>query len=482
VNLTKAILDKEISSSELLELYVERYERLNPNINAIVATNLEDARNRTHQADEALSKGENWGPLHGLPITIKDSFEVAGMPCTSGSPDLKDYRPTRNAVVVDDLIAAGAVVFGKTNLPIFTVDFQTYNDVYGQTNNPWDVSKVPGGSSGGSAAALAAGLTGLDIGSDASGSIRIPAHFCGVYGHRPSINIVPLRGHIPPIPGIFPGEYTIDSGFSVAGPMARSAEDLALAMDLITRPESFQQTAWKVELPASRRRHLKEYRVGIWLDDPACPVDSQVGDCLQATVDRLSAAGAKIEDKRPDIDMSQCYGIHLKMAIAASSKELSEEQFQQAVAGKHKLGEDDLSSTALWVRGTVLSYRDFAILDYERTIMRHKWAEFFKDFDVLLCPAAPVTAFPHDHSESLLDRTLQVNGEDRNYPRTVGSWACLTCVSYLPATVAPTGLAKNGLPVGVQIVGPYLEDRTPIHLAGLMETTTGGFSQPPGFE
>ena len=164
--LTRAIQDRRTSSVELLELYIERFERLNPVINAIVVTDFENARGRAQKADEALAKGENWGPLHGLPMTIKDSFEVIGLPCTSGAPELKNYLPGRNAHVVQSLLNAGAVVFGKTNLPLYALDFQSYNDVYGQTNNPWDVSKTPGGSSGGAAAALAAGLTGLEMGRD----------------------------------------------------------------------------------------------------------------------------------------------------------------------------------------------------------------------------------------------------------------------------------------------------------------------------
>ncbi len=231
LDLTKAIQDRKISSSELLELYIERYERLNPRINAIVDTDFENARMRARQADEALSKGENWGLLHGLPMTVKDFIDVAGLRSTGGLIEQKNYVPTTNADVVQSLINAGAIVFGKTNVPSRGEDWQSSNDVYGQTNNPWDVTRTPGGSSGGSAAALAAGLTGLEMGSDRGGSIRIPAHFCGVYGHKPTFGIVPMHGQKKPL-DFNKIDYAVDFDLVVSGPLARSAADLDLGQML----------------------------------------------------------------------------------------------------------------------------------------------------------------------------------------------------------------------------------------------------------
>ena len=479
--LIKALQDKNISSLELLEYFIERYERLNPGINAIISTDIEGARIRAQEADEASFGGQNWGPLHGLPMTIKDSFEVVGMPCTSGAPDLKTYMPTRNAAVVEALIQAGAVVFGKTNLPLFAMDMQSYNDVYGQTNNPWDTTKVPGGSSGGAAAALAAGITGLELGSDIGGSIRNPAHFCGVYGHKPSFNIISLQGHIPPFPGLFPGEYSGDGDLAVAGPLARSVDDLELVMDVITRPKPFQQLAIKIELPPPRKISLREFRVGLWLDDTNFPVDTQVGDCLQAAVHRLIAAGAQVEDKRPEIDYLKSHEIYTMLLHATSSPGLPENLYQQALEQAKSQEATDMDPMARWARGTTIRFRDWSMFDYQRLLMRQQWADYFRDFDVLLCPAMPITAFSHDHSD-FSGRTLLVNGEERNYGDTALSWAGLTGVSYLPATVAPVGIAENGLPVGMQIVGPYLEDKTPIHFARLMADVLGGFTPPPGFD
>ena len=254
-DLVNAIKSRKIQSTELLELYIERMQCYNPKINAIVAVDLENARECALASDEALDKGENWGVLHGLPVTIKDSFEVVGMPCTSGSPELKDYRPAQNAFVVQKLLDAGAIIFGKTNLPLFAMDFQSYNAVYGQTNNPWNLYMVPGGSSGGAAAALAAGLTGLEMGSDIGGSIRNPAHFCGVFGHKPTFGIVPFIGHIPPPPGTYSGEYTTDFDIAVAGPLARSAKD---------------QTSWVLRQVA--RLDRREWRRPALGDDTAAYV------------------------------------------------------------------------------------------------------------------------------------------------------------------------------------------------------------------
>ena len=481
VSLARSIREKKIRSLELLELFIERYEQFNSRINAIVWTDIEHARKSAIKADQALARGEVSGVLHGVPMTVKDSFEVAGMPCTSGSPDLKNHIPKRNAALVDDLVNAGAVIFGKTNLPLFAMDFQSYNDVYGQTGNPWDASRVPGGSSGGAAAALAAGLTGLEIGSDIGGSIRNPAHFCGVYGHKPSFNLISLQGHVPPLPGMYPKEYCNNADLAVAGPLARSAQDLALVMDLLVKPKPFLNKAYTLRLPEPRKDVLKDFRVGLWLDDEHFPVDTQVGDCLQAAVDRLAAAGAKISDQRPEIDFGQSHEIFSSLLHAATSAGLPDAMYQQAIEMAPHIKAGDTGVIARWALGTTLRHRDWIRLDYQRLMMRQAWADYFNTFDVLLCPAMPVTAFEHDHSE-FSGRTLSINGQDHEYASSAVSWAGLTGVVYLPSTVAPVGPARNGLPVGIQIVGPFLEDHTPIAFARVMADVTGGFSPPPGFD
>jgi amidase len=478
--LLQAIREKHIGSAELLEIYIERYERLNPKLNAIVATGFENARKRARQADEALAKGENWGPLHGLPMTIKDCIEVVGMHSTWGSPMFKDYISTRNADVVQPLLDAGAIVFGKTNIPLFAMDTQSFNEVYGQTNNPWDLTRTPGGSSGGAAAALAAGLTGLEIGSDIGGSIRSPAHFCGVYGHKPSYGIVPMYGQLPPL-----AQYTIDHAveidIAVTGPLARSAEDLDLVMDLVVRPARPQRKAIKIELPPPRRKNLKDYRIGLWIDDPLFPPDTEVGDCLQEVANKLTKAGAKVEERKPDIDFVHCLEVYYDLLNLASVFTLPQNVFDQLLQTSTTPAENDQNPATSTARSFTRLHREWQLLNVERSLMRQKWDDYFQEIDVLLCPAVRVPAFVHDHTD-IQKRVTKFNDHDQPHIDVLLPWAGLTIVSYLPATVAPAGLTRSGLPVGVQIVGPYLEDRTPIHVAKLMKDVVGGFTPPPGFE
>ena len=469
----------DISSTELLDCYLARVEKFNPGLNAIVQTCAETARSRAGQADEALSRGESWGPLHGLPITIKDTMEVVGMPCTSGSPALRDHMPGQNAEAVSAYINAGAVVFGKTNVPLYGGDIQTFNKVYGQTNNPWDPARTPGGSSGGAAAALAAGLSSLDIGSDIGGSIRTPAHFCGIYGHKPSWGIVPQKGHIPPLPGIFTGEHTIAMDIMVVGPLARSIDDISLAMDLLTAPEPADRRAWQIRLPEPRKQTLKELKIGLWQDDPVCPVDSTVSGVLQDVVDRLAAKGAQIMDRRPNIDFAGSHDCFLSLLAAVIGTGTPDKHFNQWIEAAKGLSGDDRSYLARHLRGATQRHRDWAHMNGYRQILRQAWADFFREFDLLICPPAPLPAIAHDQ-QFVYERLVSVNGEQREYMDLMG-WAGLVGVACLPATVVPAGFTREGLPVGIQVVGPYLEDRTPIHAAKLISDVIGGFLPPAGF-
>lgn len=476
--LTDKIRSSEVSCQDLLEMYIERYEKFNKKINAIISTDFEKARMRAKEADAALEKGVTWGVLHGLPVTIKDNIEVAGMPCTSGSPDLVNHIPARNADLVQRLVDAGAIVFGKTNLPCFADDFQTYNQVFGQTNNPWDLKKTPGGSSGGAAAALAAGLTTLDIGNDIGGSIRNPAGFCGIYGHKASYGIIPDRGLVPPMPGLFKGEYNIQIDIAVNGPMARSADDLDLALGILISPELPEKKAWQIQLPEPRKQSLTEFKIGVWLDDPACLVDSSVGDCLQNMIDTLVKSGADISLKKPDISFDESWDVFVTLLNGALGFGAPPSLFEKWLKMEGDLQKQP-GYKARQISGAIQRHRDWLEADFKRQLLREKWADYFKTVDVLLCPVTPVAAFPHDHTP-WFDRTLLVNGQPRHYSDMMG-WAGLTNVAYLPSTIAPCGFTPGGMPVGVQIVGPYLEDRTPIQLAKLMQDVIGGFVAPDGY-
>jgi amidase len=479
-SLVKAIKNKKTSATELLKYFMDRHKRLDTKINAVVTTDFEGALKRAQKADEALSRGETWGPLHGLPMTIKDNIEVVGMPTTYGSPMFSGYIPQKNADVVQSLLDAGAIIFGKTNLPLFGMDTQSFNDVYGQTNNPWDVSKTPGGSSGGSAAALAAGLTGLEIGNDIGGSIRLPAHFCGIYGHKPTYNIVSMHGGKKPWKTKH-SNYPADIDLAVKGPLARSAEDLKLAMDVIVAPPSYQRKAIKIKLPDSRKLKLKEFRVGLWIDDSLYPPDNDVGNCLQKMVTGLTNAGVNLKDKKPDIDLKQSHWLRGDLETATSSHFPPSGKYEWAMSQVKTLKDDYHSPTARWVRAMTGTHRDWNKLNEERAIMRQKWEDYFQDIDVLLCPVARIAAHNHDHTK-LASRTIQFDNETLNYWDVVGPWNSLSLVSYLPSTVAPIGFTPSGLPVGVQIIGPYLEDYTSIQFAKLLERMNGSYKPPQGFE
>jgi amidase len=471
--LARAIRRRELSSLELLDHYLARVERLNPPINAVVHVDAERARERARAADAALARGELWGALHGVPTTIKDSFEVAGMPCTSGAPELAKHVPARHATAVQRLIDAGAIVFGKTNLPLYAADLQSYNAVYGTTCNPWDTTRSPGGSSGGSAAALAASLTGFELGSDIGGSIRNPSHYCGVYGHKTSYGIVPLRGHIPGPPGALS-----EADLGVAGPMGRSAADLALGLEVLAGPDEDEATGWRLALPPPRANRLADARVGVWLDDALGPIDGEVRDALERAVDAVARAGAKVDAKARPVDSAEQHRVYLQCLNAAVSAGFPPEVRARMEERAAALRSDDDSPDANALRGAALRHREWLALNERRARLRAQWASYFREIDVLLCPIMPTVAFPHDHRDFAL-RTMTIDGKAEPYFQLF--WAGLAVNAYLPAAVAPAGHARSGLPVGLQILGPYLEDRTPIAFAAQLADLLGGFTPPPSY-
>jgi amidase len=474
-SLASLIRRRKVGCLELLDLYIARMERHNPRLNAIITTDLEAARKRARAADAALRKGADWGPLHGVPMTIKESYDVTGMPTTWGVPALKANFPPRNALTVDRLLAAGVVLFGKTNVPIHLADWQSYNEIYGTTNNPWDVTRTPGGSSGGSAAALAAGLTGMDAGSDIGSSIRNPAHYCGVFGHKPTFGVVPPRGQA------MPGRVA-QTDISVVGPMGRSADDLALGLAAMAGADEIDGEGWRLELPAPRRRALRDFRVAVMLTDPVSEVDVEVQDRIQAVADFLSRRRAKVSDRaRPDVNTAEAQRVYVQLLRSATSGRLSAAEFRADAEAAAALPPDDERYYARMVRANTMSHRDWLAANEARHQMRWKWAEFFREWDVLLCPPAATAAFPHDHVGERYERTIVVNG--RRVPTTDQLfWAGHSGMVYLPATVAPAGFTPGGLPVGVQIVGPQYGDRTTIELARLLEREFQAFVPPPGYE
>lgn len=473
--LAAAIRARKIGCRELLDIYLERVDRFNPKLNAIVAMDLDCARRRSEEADAALVRGEYWGPLHGVPVTVKESLDVAGMPTTWGNPALKNHYPAQDAVAVSRLKAAGAVLFGKTNVPLNLADWQSYNAVYGTTNNPWNPSLSPGGSSGGSAAALAAGLTGLELGTDIGGSIRNPAHYCGIYGHRPTYGLVPLRGHSLK-------DNVAGDDMSVIGPMARHPDDLETCLRAIAGPDDIDGAAWHLSLTLAEQKCLGDFRVAVMLNDPIAEVDRTVQDGLQSLADFLARQGTVVSDcARPDIDSHFTHGLFLKLLRAAMSGRHSAEMFRKNLDIAEGISAEDQSYPAVTMRGFTLHHRDWLLANEERHRLRVKWAAFFQNYDVLLCPAAATAAVAHDQKGDRHERAIRVNGKDVSAIDQL-FWAGYPALAYLPSTTAPVGLTDDGLPTGVQIIARQYGDFTAIRIAQLLERKGIGFSAPPEYE
>jgi amidase len=472
--LAAMIRKKQIGCLELLDLYLARVEKYNPALNAIIAMDVEGARRRARAADRARARGRARGPLHGVPMTIKESYDVVGMPTTWGVPELKDNYPPRNALAVDRFLAAGTVLFGKTNVPLYLADWQSFNSIYGITGNPWDPRRTPGGSSGGSAAALAAGLTGIEAGSDIGSSIRNPAHYCGVFGHKPTWGIVSGRGQA------LPGRVA-ETDIAVVGPLARSADDLELALGVMAGPDEIDGVGWRLSLPPPARKEIREFRVALMLTDPTSEVDRAVQDRLQAVADFLGRRRARVSDRaRPDIDSAEIHRVYVHLLRAATSGRQTDEEFRQNAETARRLAPGDESYFARMMRAYTMSHRDWLAWNERRHQLRLRWAAFFREWDLLLCPAAAAAAFPHDHVGERHERTIEVNGQ--RVPTTDQLfWAGFPGVAFLPATVAPGGLSPDGLPIGVQIVGPQYADRTTIHFARLLEREFQAFMPPPGY-
>ena len=465
----------DLGSRELLDAYLDRIEEFNPALNAVVTLDVDRARRDADAADSARARGDDLGPLHGLPMTVKDNLETAHVRSTAGANHLADHVPATDALVVERLRAAGAIIFGKTNLPSMGMDAQTYNDIFGTTNNPWNLDRSPGGSSGGAAAAVAAGLTGLDIGTDIGGSIRSPAHYAGVYGHKPTYGIVARRGHLG-APGI--RSFT---DLSVIGPIGRGADDLALTLDVIAGPDPEEEgIAYRLTLPPARQGALRDYRVAAWLDDPCCPTDAEVLRCLQDTVAALREAGVEVDDTaRPPFDPAAAYANYLSLLGAATSAGPSDETYDLYISACEHLPDDD-SYMARFPRVITQRHRHWLHAREERAQLRARWQAFFKDYDVMLTPVTCVPALPHLQEGEQVARVMHVNGTERPYLDQL-FWSGLVTGPHLPATSAPVGCTSDGLPVGIQIIGPYLEDRTPIDFAIKLAEVHGGFVPPPGY-
>ncbi|MEM1433595.1 MAG: amidase [Pseudomonadota bacterium] len=462
------------SASEMLEHYFDRIDRFDGDINAVVVQQRDEARAAAAAADAAVARGDELGPLHGVPTTVKESYNLAGTPTTWGNPDWRENVPSEDAESVKRLKEAGAVIFGKTNVPLMLADFQSYNDVYGTTNNPYDLTRNAGGSSGGSAAALAAGLTGLETGSDIGGSIRNPAHFCGVFGHKPTWNLLWMRGHAPP------GDSRSTPDISVIGPLARSAADLEVTTKLMAGPDPIASRGLKLDLPALPATGLKGLKVAVWAEDDHCPISNDVRNALTRVAAALRDAGAQLnEEARPGFTTEASHRTYQTLLQATLASRMPDQEYDGLKAYVATLDADDDSESARTLRAQLATFKDWTATNDHRNHLRWHWHEFFKDFDLVLMPIMPRAAFPHDHRK-MGERTIMIDNIERPYFDQV-FWAGLTGVSFLPSTVIPTGLNGEGLPIGVQIVGPEYGDLKTIGAAKLLEAQGFAFEAPPNY-
>ncbi|WP_298966255.1 amidase [uncultured Methylobacterium sp.] len=466
----RLLLAREISAVELLDAALARIAALNPRLDAVVALDPEAARRQAAASDARLAAGTAL-PLDGLPVTIKDAFDVAGLVSTAGAPAHRDRVPEADAAAVARLRAAGAVILGKSNVPPWSGDFQTANAVYGTTRNPYDPERSPGGSSGGAAAAVATGMSAVELGSDLGGSIRWPAHACGLFGLKPSWGLVSTRGHVPPEPG-----STREGDLVVAGPLARSAADLGLVLDVVLGPAAPDGLRPRLDPP--RRTAPEGLRVAVMAAAGFAPAASAVSGAVTEAADLLRRAGARVDAARPAIDLAENFRLFALLNHALVAAGLPPAIRDRIAARARDFSPDDDSHPALQARGARLDAATYGALQARRAAIHAAWTAFFADHDVLLCPPAPVPAIPHDHGPDLHARRLSVDGEAHPYFDLL-KWPSLATLSGLPAAVAPVTRDPAGLPVGVQIIAGPGQDRTAIAVAGMLEALGCRYVPPP---
>tara|TARA_B100001996_G_scaffold56083_1_gene39732 strand:- start:1841 stop:3310 length:1470 start_codon:yes stop_codon:yes gene_type:complete len=468
----KAIRERSIKVSDLIEAHFEQIDKFNPEINAVIWQDREAAKEVAWKMDKEVAMGQFRGPLHGVPVTVKESFDLTGAPTTWGDPQYKGNIAKSDSDAVARFRSAGAIVFGKTNVPLNLVEWQTFNEIYGTTNNPWDQTRTPGGSSGGSAAALSTGMSALEVGSDAGSSIRNPAHYCGVFGLKPTFKVVSSRGQSIE-------ELHSESDISVAGPLARTAGDLKLAFKTIEGLRGIEATAFKNHLPTDNRTKLNQFRIGIKLNDPESPVDHDYLAKLDRFVQKLEKAGAKIiRDKIPELDNERHFMIYLKLVGASDSPHFTKKDIKALIDGVKALNNERVTRVCgTRFEGLSLLHRDWINLNAERNKHRLAFDAYFEDVDILLAPATGAPAFKHDQKGQRYRRFLTINGE--KHPEMAQLfWSGYSGVVGLPSVVGPIGQVR-GLPVGYQAIAGHGRDFTALAFAEAVERELVGFTPPP---
>ncbi|MDJ0726474.1 MAG: amidase family protein [Prochloraceae cyanobacterium] len=483
--LAEMIRNREISALETLEAYLQQIEQHNGKLNAIVTLDAENARKRAKQADEALARGENWGVLHGVPITIKDNLETAGLGTTGGYKPLKDYIPKQDATTVARLKAAGAIVFAKTNMPVLGGDYQSNNPMFGRTNNPWNLDLTVGGSSGGSAGAIAAGFSALELGSDIGGSIRVPAHYCGVFGFMPTDRRVPTTGHIPPLPG--QADYV--RNMLRVGPIGRSIEDLKLSFAVIAGADKRQPQIPPLELDRPTEKKISDLRIAWTYGFELLQVSQDTRLAIEKLINNLSNTGCYLEECNPtDLnweDVLANYGplCFMELFVASSSSIAGflagmlttiRTEFTAFTQTKFKSGTPLAKNSHLVLPpsldkyATILTERDRLIAIMDR---------FMDRWDAWICPVSMTPAFSHRS----FGKPIEVDGVKYPYLLAAGGYTMPLNVTGSPVAVIPIGQTQEGLPIGIQIVGKRWQDMELLTVAEQINQAVGSFSNPPHY-
>ncbi len=480
--LADSIRQHRASSQEVLEAHLRQIATHNPSLNAIITLDEVQARRRSKEADEALARGEIWGPLHGVPVTIKDVFETTGLRTTSSFRPLATYVPKQDATVVARLREAGAIIAGKTNTAEMAGDEQTNSPLFGRTNNPWNLDRTPGGSSGGSAAAVASGMSPLDIGSDIGGSVRNPAHFCGIFSLKPSDYRVPFTGHIPPPPGS-KGRGLLRY-FLTPGPLARSVEDLKLALTIIAGPDSREWEVPPVPLAPAPVRDLRELRFA-WSDDFGIPVSTEIRTALADLAAELARSGCRVERcDPPEFDFSQALQVYGQLKEAALTVRSSPLHLPRFVwwALAEQIPRSNPTSRGL-MRGAGSNLQAHARALSQRDVFIAKMDHFLAEWDAWLCPVAALPAYPHLQARNPIEQlraTVDVDGQKIPYLLATSVYTGLFNLTGNPVVVLPLARTKDGLPVGVQVVGKRWDDMALLAVAEQLTQVTGAFQPPPG--
>lgn len=466
-----AVAQGEVSAVELLQMSFGRVDALNPALNAVIWQDRAAAMAQAKACDQERAEGQLRGPLHGVPITVKESFDLAGSPTTWGIPEWANNIRPEDSDAVKRYRAAGGVIYGKTNVPLKLADWQSFNKIYGSTSNPWDPTRTPGGSSGGAAVAIATGMSALEVGSDIGSSIRNPAHYCGIFGLKPTWNAVSMQGHLP-------AGWFGDIDIGVGGPLARTAADLTLAMDILAGPSRFEGSQYKLSLPSDSRERLADFKVALMLGDDASPVDAEYLAALSGFADKLETAGATVvRDKLPDINSEAHFSLYLNLLGAAMSFGMTDADVAAMWSIYDGAGADVLRVGKNRMAGIETNHRDWLAADNDRRIARLKFDAFFADFDVILAPVCAGPAFLKDEEGPRQLRYIEVNGAPQLEVLQL-FWSGYSGVVGLPSLVGPMDQVR-GLPVGYQAITGHGRDYTALAFARAVEAEIIGFTPPP---